>query len=311
MNPPAVLVVIPLYNAKDYISRALESVLSQTYENFRVLVIDDGSTDGGGEIVRSINDERIILQRQENRGPGAAMNRAIEYALAEGFPYLARADADDVQMLERLSKQINLLLMNPDAAACSANCYYVDEVTERKVGRSTVPVSSRLIRWEIQHGLRGLIQGVCTFRTEALDEVGGYRPHIRQAEESDLFLRLNEKYRLINSPDYLCLIRYRQDSLSMGNVRRNVEYLFYALDCAKRRRKGVPELDFESFKRDASWYTRLLMRREEQLLRFWRKSFYSPNIMYNFLAACIDSRRVVARLLRYLDAIMHQPKREC
>ena len=308
MNPPAVLVAIPLYDARTYISRTLESVLKQSYENFRVLVIDDGSTDGGGDIVRSINDKRIILQRQENTGPGAAMNRAIEYAMDEEFPFIARADADDIQLPERLSKQVNLLLKNPNAAACSANCYYIDEATERKVGSSTVPVSSRLIRWEIEHGLRGLIQGVCTFRTEALHDIGGYRPHIRQAEEADLFLRLVEKYRPINSPDYLCLIRYRQDSLSMGNARQNVEYLFYALDCAKRRRKGVPELEFESFKRETGWTTRLLMHREEQLLRFWRKSFYSPNIMYNLLAACIDSRRVVARILRYLDVKMHQSR---
>jgi len=306
MELPPVLVVIPLYNARAYISRTLESVVNQTYGNFKVLVIDDGSTDGSGEVVRSIKDERIILQHQENAGPGAAMNRAIKYAMDEGFPFIARADADDVQLPERLRKQIDMLLTNPGAAACSANCTYIDEATERKVGKSTVPISSALIRWEIQHGLRGLIQGVGTFRTEALHDIGGYRPHIRQAEEADLFLRLVEKYRLINSPDYLCLIRYRQDSLSMGNVQKNVEYLFYALDCAKRRRKGEPELDFESFRRDVGWYTRLLMRREEQLLRFWRKSFYSSNPMYNFLAACIDPQRVVVRILRYVDAKVYR-----
>jgi glycosyltransferase involved in cell wall biosynthesis len=305
-----VLVVIPLYNARDYISRTLESVLNQVYENFQVLVIDDGSTDGGGDMVRSINDKRINLQSQENQGPGAAMNRAIEYAMDEGFPFIARADADDIQLPGRLSKQIHLLQKNPDAAACSANCYYVDDATEKKVGRSTVPISSRLIRWEIRHGLRGLVQSASTFRTEALHDIGGYRPHIRQAEEADLFLRLVEKYRLINSPEYLCLIRYRQDSLSMGNVRRNVEYLFYALDCAKRRRRGIPEVDFESFIGETGCYTKILMRREEQLLRFWRKSFYSQNPMYNLLAACIDPRRVVARILRYIDGKVHQMQRD-
>jgi glycosyltransferase involved in cell wall biosynthesis len=306
MKAPAVLVVIPLYNAKDYISRTLESVLNQTYENFKVLVIDDGSTDGSGEVVRSIRDERIILQSQENAGPGAAMNRAIKYAVDEGFPFIARADADDVQLPERLSKQIDLFLKNPEAAACSANCYYVDEQTEKTIGKSTVPISSNLIRWEIQQGLRGLIQPVCTFRSQALYDIGGYRPHIWQAEDTDLFLRLIEKYRLINSPDYLCLIRYRQDSLSVGNVQRNIEYNYFALDCAKRRRKGVPELDFDSFRREVGWYTRLVMRREEQLLRLWRKSFYSSNPMYNLLAACIDPRRAAARILRYVDAKLHQ-----
>jgi glycosyltransferase involved in cell wall biosynthesis len=306
MKTPAVLVAIPLYNTRLYILRALESVLNQKYPNFKVLVIDDGSTDGGGDIVRSIKDERVILQSQKNEGPGAAMNRVIKYALDEGFPFIARADADDVQLPERLSKQVNLLLKNPDAAACSANCTYIDEKTEKEIGKSTVPISSNLIRWEINQGLRGLIQPVCTFRSQALNEIGGYRPHIWQAEDTDVFLRLGEKYRLINSHEYLCLIRYRQDSLSMGNVRQNVEYLFYALDCARRRRKGAPELDFEAFRREAGWYTRLLMRREEQLLRYWRRSFYSPNPTYGLLAACIDPRRVVARVLRIADAKVHR-----
>jgi glycosyltransferase involved in cell wall biosynthesis len=310
MDALLVLVVIPLYNARAYISRTLESVLSQTYENYKVLVIDDGSTDGSGEVVRSIKDDRIIVWEQENQGPGAAMNRAIQFAFEEDFPFIARADADDVQLPDRLLKQIDLLLRNPDAAACSANCYYVDEKTEKKIGKSTVPVSSHLIHWEINRGLRGLIQSACTFRTGALHDIGGYRSQIRQAEEADLFLRLVEKYRVVNSPDYLCMIRYRQDSLSMGNVRQNVEYLYFALDCARRRRKGVPELAFESFIREAGWYTRFLMRREEQLLRFWRMSFYSPTPIYPLLAALIDPRRVAARILRMIDSKIHQLKRE-
>lgn len=310
MNAPPVLVSIPLYNARPYIIRALESVLNQEYPNFKVLVIDDGSTDGGGEVVRAIEDDRILVWEQENQGPGAAMNRAIKYAIDEGYPFIARVDSDDIQLSHRLVRQIDLLLKNPDAAACSANCYYVDEKTEKEIGKSTVPISSYLIRWEINQGLRGLIQPVCTFRTQAINEIGGYRPHIWQAEDTDLFLRLAEKYRLINSPDYLCLIRYRLDSLSMANVQQSVEYLIYVLDCARRRQKGIPELDFESFKREAGWYTRFLMRREEQLLRFWRKSFYSPNPMYNLMAACIDPRRVVARILRYIDAKVHQFQRE-
>lgn len=299
------LVAIPLYNAKDYIRRAMESVLNQTYGNFRVLIVDDGSSDGSGELVGSFNDARIIVWEQENLGPGAAMNRAIEYAVDEGFPFIARADADDVQKTERLRKQVDLLLKNPDAAACSANCYYMDASTERKVGRSTVPISPALIRWEIRQGLRGLIQGVCTFRTEVINAIGGYRPNIRQAEEADLFLRLVEKYQVVNSPDYLCSIRYREDSLSMGNVRQNVEYLFYALDCAKQRRKGEAEPDFGSFREGVGWPTRLRMRREEVLLRLWRKSFYSPNPIYRLLAACVDPRRVAARILRYIDVKIH------
>ena len=198
------------------------------------------------------------------------------------------------------------MLKFPEAAVCSANCYYVDELTEKRIGRSTVPVSSKLIKWEINQGLRGLIQSVTTFRTEALNDIGGYRPQIRQAEDADLFLRLVEMYRVVNCPDYLCSIRYREDSLSMGNVRLNIETHFYVLNCAKRRRKGEVELDFNTFIEEIDWYTRVLIWREEQLLRFWRKGFYSSNPIHTILAALLDPRRVIARILRMIDSRIHR-----
>ena len=310
METPAVLVVIPLYNASAYIKKAVEAVLRQDYINFSVLIIDDGSTDGSGDIVRSIKDDRITVWEQENQGPAAAMNRAIKYAMEENIPFIARADADDIMMPNRISSQISLLLKHPDAAACSANGYYIDEQTEKKVGKSTVPVSSQLIKWEINQGLRGLIQPVCTFRTEALNVIRGYRPHIIQAEDIDLFLRLVEKYRVINCPDYLCSIRFRKESFSTGNVRVWIENQFYAMDCAKRRRKGREELEFVTFLEEMSWYLKLLIWKEEQVLRFWRKGFTSSKPIYKILASLLDPRRVIVRVLRMIDSRIYQYKIE-
>lgn len=305
VESPAVLVVIPLYNARAYIRRTVATVLEQDYSNFKVLIINDGSTDDSGEIARSIMDDRVIVWDRENRGPGAAMNEAIEFALREDFPFVARADADDIMLPSRIRKQIHMLQKFPKAAACSANCYYVDNLTEKKIGRSTVPISSKLIEWELNHGLRGLIQSATTFRTGALKDIGGYRPHIKQAEDADLFLRLVERFPLVNCPDYLCSIRFRGDSLSMENVQLNVQNHFYVLDSAKRRRKGKTELDFGTFMEEINRYMKLLIWREQQLLRFWRKGFYSSNPIYTMLAALLDPRRVIARILRMIDSKIH------
>ena len=305
VETPAVLVVIPLYNASAYIRGTVAAILEQDYSNFKVLIINDGSTDDSGVIARSIKDDRIVVWDQENRGPGAAMNRAIEYAMKEGFPFIARADADDIMSPSRIRKQIHMLQKFPEVAACSANCYYVDELTEKKIGRSTVPISAKLIEWELKQGLRGLIQSATTFRTGTLNDIGGYRPHIRQAEDADLFLRLVAKYPLLNCNDYLCSIRFRGDSLSMGNVRLNIQNHFYVLDCAKRRRKGKAELDFGAFMEEIDGYTKFLIWREEQLLRYWRKGFYSLNLIYTIVAAFLDPRRVIARILRMIDSRIH------
>jgi glycosyltransferase involved in cell wall biosynthesis len=96
MGPKAeVSVVIPLYNKGSLVQRALESVLDQTYQNFEILVVDDGSTDHGPEVVRRFSDSRIRMFPQPNAGPGGARNRGVQESRA---PYLAFLDADDEWM---------------------------------------------------------------------------------------------------------------------------------------------------------------------------------------------------------------------
>lgn len=109
---PAVSVVIPLYNKGPYIARALNSVLAQTFQDFEVIVVDDGSTDDGAEVVRSFEDPRIRLIQQENRGVSAARNRGIEAARAELVAFL---DADDEWLAGHLEVLMGLRSKHPEA----------------------------------------------------------------------------------------------------------------------------------------------------------------------------------------------------
>ncbi len=104
MNPE-VSVVIPLYNKGLYIARALNSVLAQTFQDFEVILVDDGSTDDGAEVIGGVDDPRIQLIQQENLGVSAARNRGIEAARAELVAFL---DADDEWLPCFLSKIIDL-----------------------------------------------------------------------------------------------------------------------------------------------------------------------------------------------------------
>ncbi len=301
MVPPEVLVVMPLYNARPYVKAAIDSILKQTHQNFRLLVINDGSTDGCEREVRSIQDSRVIVWNQKNKGPGSIMNLAVQYALAKHIPLLARMDADDISLPQRLDTQIRLLERFPSVAACSANCYYIDADSDQIIGSSTVSISPRIIRWEITHGLRGLIQGTCLFRTSALAEVGGYRSEFKRAEEVDLFLRLVERNELRNCCDFLYKIRIRFDSFSIQNVRQNIYFQFYALDCAKKRLNGNPERDFSAFLHSMSLTTKFRIWREEYVMNVWRAYLLGGHLHALILIALLDPRRVIIRGIRKLD----------
>lgn len=108
--------IIPLYNKAPYIQRALDSVLTQSYRDFELIVVDDGSTDGGNEIVARCTDSRVRLIKQQNLGPGAARNCGLQKAKYEIVAFL---DADDEWLPEFLARSAEYLCLHPDVASVS------------------------------------------------------------------------------------------------------------------------------------------------------------------------------------------------
>jgi glycosyltransferase involved in cell wall biosynthesis len=106
-----VSVIIPLFNTEKYITRAIESVFSQTYQDFEIIVVDDDSTDGGPDLVQTYRDPRLRMIHQPNGGPGAARNRGIKETTT---PYLAFLDADDEWLPDFLCRYLDALETNPD-----------------------------------------------------------------------------------------------------------------------------------------------------------------------------------------------------
>lgn len=114
-SAPAVSVVLPLYNKERYIRRTLDSVAAQTFGDFELVIVDDGSTDSGPRIVADYGDDRIRLIRQDNAGPGAARNTGIRQSQA---PLVAFLDADDEWVPTYLETVVGLMDRHPECAAC-------------------------------------------------------------------------------------------------------------------------------------------------------------------------------------------------
>ena len=126
MTTSGVDILIPVYNAQDTLEQSLRSVAAQTHSSFRVIVIDDGSTDRSGELLDQIarNDPRFLVVHQANAGIVAALNRGL--ALVDK-PYVARMDADDLCKPERLASQVAYLGANPDCIAVGCRVVHIDE----------------------------------------------------------------------------------------------------------------------------------------------------------------------------------------
>lgn len=194
---PAVSVVIPLYNKSLYIARALNSVLAQTFQEFEVVVVDDGSTDDGAEIVRRFNDPRIQLIQQENQGVSAARNRGIDAARADLVAFL---DADDEWLTDHLETLQRLYKIYPDAGACTTAYRTINPNSRIKTPKYyAIPKKP----WEgiISNYFRSAAIGfppVCASAVgipkNILIEVGGFNTNEYRGEDLDLWARIAIKY---------------------------------------------------------------------------------------------------------------------
>lgn len=208
---PAVSVVLPLYNCPDYIGEAVESILAQTFQDFELIVIDDGSTDGTPDVVRQYSDPRIRLITQANRGLAATLNRGIE--LARGR-YIARQDQDDRSMPERLAKQVAFLDTHDDCALVGTWAEIWRD--NRKTERSHAPPSDDA---ELKFLLllnNAFVHSSVMIRKSALDRVGAYSTdRARQPpEDFELWSRIAREFDVANLPEVLHVYREVEGSMS-------------------------------------------------------------------------------------------------
>ncbi|MDD3014443.1 MAG: glycosyltransferase family A protein, partial [Candidatus Gastranaerophilales bacterium] len=124
MKSPVVSVVMTTYNRDKYICEAIESVLSQTFEDLELIIIDDGSTDDTSEKIKSFNDERIKYYYQDNAGQNPARNAGI---IISNGKYIAMIDSDDIWDKNKLQKQVNILDKYPDTGLVYCGTVFINE----------------------------------------------------------------------------------------------------------------------------------------------------------------------------------------
>ncbi len=237
-TPPTVSVIMPAYNAKRYVEQTIRSVLAQTFGDFDLLIVDDGSTDGTLPILQrfAAEDSRVIVISRPNTGIVGALNDGIAKACGE---FLARMDADDVCRPERFAKQVTYLREHPECVGVGTFIETIDpygSVLDRLVHETEHDAIDR----ELMTG-RGfaIVHPTIMMRAEAVRRVGGYRKQWQHSEDLDLFLRLAEIGKLHNLPEYL--LQYRMHYESANHLRHDEQRsIKHKLMEEAYARRGVP-----------------------------------------------------------------------
>ncbi|HEX8521903.1 MAG TPA: glycosyltransferase, partial [Tepidisphaeraceae bacterium] len=212
--PPRVSILIPVYNAQPYLSGAIQSILTQTFTDFEIIAVNDGSTDESLDILNSLakRDARLHIHSRPNTGIVGALNDGLSQCQGE---LIARMDADDLSLPNRLEKQVAFLDAHPDHVLVGSRVLLID------------PDNLPIRPWvdEFDHGAidtahlnRGwpVVHPAIIMRRSAVEQIGCYRQQYATLEDLDLFLRLAEVGRLANLADVL--LHYRQHFSSICHL---------------------------------------------------------------------------------------------
>jgi glycosyltransferase involved in cell wall biosynthesis len=206
---PTVSVVMSVYNSELYLAHALESILSQTFTDFELIVIDDGSTDGSAEILHSTSDPRLRVVEQNNAGLTRSLNRG--FALAKG-EYVARIDADDTCLPGRLAAQVAYMDQHQATVLLGTAYRHVDLLRDRQVDIYP-PREDEALRRAMVSGNPFCHSSVMVRRAAVVKE-GGYDESFPYLQDYELWSRLAQVGELANLPQILVSRRYHAASLS-------------------------------------------------------------------------------------------------
>jgi glycosyltransferase involved in cell wall biosynthesis len=314
---PKVSVIIQTYNRKEFLPEALESAFSQTFKDYEVVVIDDGSQDGTDKFMAEYlkncqHDIRYIFQK--NQGIPLARNRGINECKGQ---YIAFLDSDDLFMPEKLAKCVAFLDQNPDYGMVYTDLFLVDE--KGNILESWFQSKKEFSQGNIYRNLLKecfIIPTSSVIRTEVFKKIGYFDPEIYFCNDYDLWIRISRHFKigLIKEP----LVKWRQHN---QNASKNFKAT--AQDNIKIFSKQLNIKDQDSF-------SRMLLRKKLSINHFdlgiWnladerialarhdfmKSYYYSPNrkSLIRFIICCFPSKAVASlRLFRNKRRVKNEPR---
>lgn len=277
MQDKLISILMPVKNTEKYIYDSVQSILSQSYKNYELIILDDGSSDKTVEIIEGIKDERIKLYIRASEGLTSQLNFGLQVAKGD---LIARMDGDDIAFLGKLQVQKNFLDQNPDIQIVGTNYYFIDEAG-KIILQKKLPEHNGDIEFMMPIIDSVLHTSILTYKNILVDS-GGYSSEYNTSEDIELFLRLISRgYKMYNIQKPL--LKYRLTEKPQG---------YYETQNKNHYEIGLKYLENFHKEKNGNYFFRL------GLLEYYRGSI---KIARRSLIKCLKYKDVKKRyIFRYL-----------
>ena len=296
MKDISLSVILPIYNGMHYLIEAINSLLNQTFQDFIVYAIDNGSTDGTRNYLLKLNEDKIKYIRLEENNLVDALNMGLELATT---PFIARMDADDISFPTRFEKQIEFLAKNEEIDLVGTFGQYTGFDKQRHF-QINLPITHDDIVLAMLKKRYAIIHPSIMFRREILVPDRRYKREYFPCEDFELFLRIGDRIKFANIPERLYSLRIKDESVTQNQLKKSLEIYYtvaklYAYKYMKEKKTD----------KDIGFQTNILKKIDILSLVIYRKGlnyYLNKNIFvglfYFFISSLLNPFRLFNALKR-------------
>lgn len=213
MSSPLVSIIMSVHNGSSFLHEAIDSMLSQTFQNFEFIIIDDGSTDSTFSLVdgyRNLDDRILVIRFEKNQGLSTCLNVGIELARGK---YIARMDADDISLPHRLERQVSFLESHPEIDVLGS-CFTIIDETGKRIKDYVFPKDPGIILWNFIF-YNPIAHSSAIMRSATIKELGGYDQRLLRSQDYEMWWHVSLNGRIANLQEICLLLRQHGDSVSV------------------------------------------------------------------------------------------------